>query len=134
MGSVMHVNQSHECQTHCNSAVQAFGEIRSLYTGCKQRGLVTVNYFDLRAACLALHSLAGTAALGDATLDVQYPVPSEQTVADREDVRPSQLPLLTCQRFEHGPFHIGQQQSLGHVIRAPVNMSRLARMAGKANS
>ena len=66
--------------------MQAFGEIRSLYTACKQRGLVTVNYFDLRAACLALHSLAGTA-LGDSTLDVQYPVPSEQTVADREDVR-----------------------------------------------
>ena len=57
-----------------------------MYTGCKQRGLVTVNYYDLRAACLAMHSLAG-AALGEATLEVQYPVPSEQSAADREDVR-----------------------------------------------
>ncbi len=78
---------------------QAFGEIRSLYTACKQRGLVTVNYFDLRAACLALHSLAGTA-LGDATLDVQYPVPSEQTVVDREDVR-ADCGCSTIMRSQH---------------------------------
>ena len=65
---------------------QAYGEIRTLYTACKARGLVTVSYFDLRAACLAMHSLAG-APLGDATLEVQYPVPSEQSGADREEVR-----------------------------------------------
>jgi hypothetical protein len=66
--------------------LQAYGEIRTLYTACKARGLVTVSYFDLRAACLAMHSLAG-APLGDALLEVQYPVPSEQSAADREEVR-----------------------------------------------
>ena len=64
---------------------QAYGEIRSLYAACKQRGLVTVSYFDLRAACLAMHSLAG-APLGDSVLDVHYPAAAEQAAAERDEV------------------------------------------------
>lgn len=39
---------------------QAFGDLRTLYTGSKHRGLLLVAYFDLRAAVSALTTLQGT--------------------------------------------------------------------------
>ncbi len=64
---------------------QAYGEIRTMYTACKGRGLVTVSYHDLRAACLAMHSLAGVSIAGT-NLDVHFPPPSEEASPDREEV------------------------------------------------
>lgn len=40
--------------------VQAFGEVRTLYTSLRMRGLVLVVYYDLRAAVSALGTLQGT--------------------------------------------------------------------------
>ena len=64
-----------------------------MYTACKQRGLVTVSYNDLRAACLAMHSLAG-ASFGGVPLDVHFPVPTDQGTPEHDEVNPGTLPTL----------------------------------------
>lgn len=59
--------------------LQAFGEVRSLYTAAKARGFVVVGYYDTRAATLAKHTLSGQA-LGGQQLDVHFSLPKD----DRE--------------------------------------------------
>lgn len=54
---------------------EAFGEIRSLYTAVKHRGMVVVSYFDLRAAALAQHTLRAHVLRGRA-LDVCFSAPT----------------------------------------------------------
>ena len=44
--------------------LQAYGEIRSLYTAAKQQGFVVLSFYDLRAASLAMHSLQGAVVKG----------------------------------------------------------------------
>ena len=43
-----------------HASVQAFGEVRTLYTALRSHGLVLVVYFDLRASMAALRTLQGT--------------------------------------------------------------------------
>jgi hypothetical protein len=59
--------------------LQAFGEVRSLFTAAKGRGFVAVSYFDTRAATLAKHTLAGQVLSGQ-QLDVHFSLPKD----DRE--------------------------------------------------
>lgn len=56
--------------------MQAFGEIRSLYTACKSRGFVVLSFFDLRASCLAIHALQG-AQLGGDNLQISFSTPKD---------------------------------------------------------
>ena len=56
--------------------MQAYGEIRSLYTACKPRGFVVLSFYDLRASCLALHALQG-AAVGCAALHISFSTPKD---------------------------------------------------------
>ncbi|KAK9803919.1 hypothetical protein WJX72_005104 [[Myrmecia] bisecta] len=50
---------------------EPYGEIRTLYTATKQRGFVVVSFFDLRAACLAMHALQRWQLHGQA-LDIHF--------------------------------------------------------------
>lgn len=54
-----------------NDFVQAYGEIRLLYSASKHRGLVIIAYYDIRAAVLALHAVQGRQFKGS-TLDVSF--------------------------------------------------------------
>ena len=58
-------------------ALQAFGEINSVYTACKHRGFVVISYFDIRAATLANHTLQGQALQGHA-LEVHFSLPKDE--------------------------------------------------------
>ncbi|KAL3140281.1 hypothetical protein ABBQ38_004549 [Trebouxia sp. C0009 RCD-2024] len=55
---------------------EAYGEIRSLYTACKQRGFVVLSFYDLRASCLAVHALQG-AAVGSGALHISFSTPKD---------------------------------------------------------
>lgn len=59
----------------CES-VQAYGEIRSLYTACKPRGFVVLSFYDLRASCLAIHALQG-ARVGTGNLHISFSTPKD---------------------------------------------------------
>lgn len=63
---------------------QAYGEIRTMYTACKHRGFVIISFYDLRAACLAMHSLQG-ASLQGLTLGISFPGRKEGA-ADQDEV------------------------------------------------
>ena len=65
----------------CN--MQAYGEIRSLYTACKPRGFVVLSFYDLRASCLALHALQG-AAVGCAALHISFSTPKDMGDKDAQ--------------------------------------------------
>ena len=56
--------------------VQAYGEIRSLYTACKLRGFVVLSFYDLRASCLAIHALQG-ARVGAGNLHISFSTPKD---------------------------------------------------------
>lgn len=56
--------------------VQAYGEIRSLYTACKPRGFVVLSFYDLRASCLAIHALQG-ARVGTGNLHISFSTPKD---------------------------------------------------------
>lgn len=58
-------------------ALQAFGEIHSMYTACKHRGFVVISYYDIRAATLANHTLQGQALKGQA-LEVHFSLPKDE--------------------------------------------------------
>ena len=56
--------------------LQAYGEIRSLYTACKPRGFVVLSFYDLRAACLAIAALQG-ASVGSGNLHISFSTPND---------------------------------------------------------
>ena len=51
--------------------LQAFGDVRGMYTGAKPRGLVVVAYFDVRAAISARDTLQGTL-IKTTPIDIEY--------------------------------------------------------------
>jgi len=59
-------------------AFEAYGDVRTLYTACIGRGFCMISYYDLRAACLASHSLQGTLLAGSA-LNIHFSSPREGT-------------------------------------------------------
>lgn len=70
-------------QTLTCTIVQAYGEVKTLYTACIARGFIMITYFDLRAACLAMHSLQG-ATLDGASLDIHFSAPRDGTPENHE--------------------------------------------------
>ncbi len=71
--------------------VQAYGEIRSLYTACKPRGFVVLSFYDLRASCLAIHALQG-ARVGTGNLHISFSTPKDNMGdKDAHQGRPSCL-------------------------------------------
>lgn len=62
---------------------QAYGEVRTLYTAALARGFIMIAYYDLRAACLAMHSLQG-AQLGSSTLDIHFSAPRDGSPEQHE--------------------------------------------------
>lgn len=68
------------CRPHASPprpTPQAFGEIHSIYTACKHRGFVVISYYDIRAATLANHTLAGQALKGQ-PLEVHFSLPKDE--------------------------------------------------------
>lgn len=67
-----------------SGCLQAYGDVRTLYTACIGRGFCMISYYDLRAACLASHSLQGTLLAGSA-LNIHFSSPREGT-PDHDEV------------------------------------------------
>lgn len=63
--------------------MQAYGEVRTLYTAALGNGFIMIAYYDLRAACLAMHSLQGTQ-LGNCILDIHFSAPREGSPEQHE--------------------------------------------------
>jgi hypothetical protein len=63
--------------------LQAYGEVRTLYTAALARGFIMIVYYDLRAACLAMHSLQGMQ-LGGTTLDIHFAAPRDGSPEQHE--------------------------------------------------
>lgn len=75
------------------SMFEAYGEIRTLYTACKHRGFVVISYYDLRAACLAVHMLNGNQLHGR-SLDIRFSAPKDFTDS-KEALQGTVLVFLT---------------------------------------
>ncbi|XP_071707550.1 protein MEI2-like 4 [Rutidosis leptorrhynchoides] len=55
---------------------EQYGDIRTLYTACKQRGFVMISYYDIRAARRAMQALQNTLLRGT-KLDIHHPIPKD---------------------------------------------------------
>ncbi|KAJ4894833.1 Protein MEI2-like 5 [Raphanus sativus] len=55
---------------------EQYGDIRTLYTTCKNRGFVMISYYDIRAAGMAMRSLQNTP-LRRRNLDIHFSIPKD---------------------------------------------------------
>lgn len=69
--------------TGLQRSFEAYGEVRTLYTAALGNGFIMIAYYDLRAACLAMHSLQGTQ-LGNSILDIHFSAPREGSPEQHE--------------------------------------------------
>mmetsp|Transcript_20587 Transcript_20587/g.45080 ORF Transcript_20587/g.45080 Transcript_20587/m.45080 type:complete len:978 (-) Transcript_20587:2385-5318(-) len=61
-----------------SSIFQSFGDVRTLFTSSKHRGLVVVSYYDVRAAVSAKNTLQGTLVRG-LPLEIHFSAPKQGT-------------------------------------------------------
>lgn len=72
--------------------VQQYGDIRTLYTSCKQRGFVMISYYDIRAAGNAMKALQNRP-LRCRKLDIHYSIPKVSLLVA---IFPNSLFSLLC--------------------------------------
>ncbi|OCF30763.1 hypothetical protein I316_07570 [Kwoniella heveanensis BCC8398] len=84
----------------------SYGEIKTFYDRIKERGIVFITFFDLRAAQRARDGLHGTK-LGDRSIDVHYSLPRDKDLAAGCDRDKNQGSVLV---FVHPPRIINEYE------------------------
>ncbi|XP_010523456.1 PREDICTED: protein MEI2-like 1 [Tarenaya hassleriana] len=75
---------------------EQYGDIRALYTACKNRGFVMVSYYDIRAAQNAMRALQDKL-LRRAELDIHFSIPKE--ILSEEDINQGALLVNNLDTF-----------------------------------
>lgn len=72
---VRNINSNVE-DSELRSLFERYGDIRTLYTACKNRGFVMISYYDIRSARTAMHALQNKP-VRRRKLDIHFSIPKE---------------------------------------------------------
>ncbi|KAL5716422.1 hypothetical protein ACHQM5_018116 [Ranunculus cassubicifolius] len=79
---VRNINSNIE-DSELRTLFEQYGDIRTLYTACKQRGFVMISYYDIRAARTAMRALQNKP-LRRRKLDIHFSIPKQDNPSDKD--------------------------------------------------